>query len=293
MRKIFLAGLTFILFFQLNAQTTGGIVLESLPMESKILKKNVNYTVYLPPGYETSSRTYPVVYLLHGYSGNDTDWVQFGQLDQIADKLIADESIPPMIIVTPDGRNDWYVNYADGTLRYEDMFVQELIPFIESKYRVRPGKEFRAISGLSMGGHGSLIMALRHPDLFAVCAPLSAAIYTDEQFVNFPQDNYDNYFGQLYGKGLENEDRLNASYLGYSAIHLVMELPPDTVSKVKFYIDCGDKDYLTVGNSALHALMWEKKIPHEYRVREGSHNWTYWREALPDALKFISKSFTR
>lgn len=275
------------------AQVPQGKVMESLAMQSKVMEKEILYTVYLPPGYETDQREYPVLYLLHGYTGNETDWIQFGNANYIADHAIAAGEITPMIIVTPDGRNDWYVNSSDGKVMWEGMFVSEFIPFIEETYSIRGTKEFRAISGLSMGGHGSLVMALRHPELFSVTAPLSAAIYTDEQWTSFDQDRYDTYFGPVYGMGLKADERLTEDFKKYSAIHIVKNQPADSTSRVKFYIDCGDDDYLSIGNSELHILMNTKKIPHEYRVRDGKHNWTYWREALPDALKFISESFAR
>ena len=293
MKKYLLILIVSLITFYSFSQVQQGKVLESLSMESKILDREVLYTVYLPPGYEANQREYPVLYLLHGYTGNETDWIQFGQANYIADHAIAAGEITPMIIVTPDGRNDWYVNSSDGTVLYEDMFINEIIPFIEKTYAVRGTKEFRAISGLSMGGHGSLIMALRHPELFSVCVPLSAAIYTEEQWMSFDQESYDNYFGPIYGKGLEGDARHTENFKKYSAINLVKNQPADSIARVKFYIDCGDDDFLTVGNSELHILMKEKEIPHEYRVRDGAHNWTYWQEALPDALEFISVSFTR
>ena len=275
------------------AQSPQGKVLEGLSMESKILKTTVNYTIYLPPGYDVSQRSYPVVYLLHGYTGSDTDWVQYGNLEHTVNTGIVNGELAQMIIITPDGENNWYVNFYDESVMYENMFVNEFIPFIEKNYRIRGTKEFRAISGLSMGGHGSLVMALKHPDLFAACAPLSAAIYTDEQHMNRKQDSYEAYFGMIYGQGLEGQARITDHYKSYAALHLVAEMPVEEVSKVRYYIDCGDDDHLTIGNSELHILMDQREIPHEYRVRDGAHNWTYWRTALPDALKFISESFTR
>lgn len=275
------------------AQSPQGKVLEGLSMESKVLKTTVNYTIYLPPDYDISQRSYPVVYLLHGYTGSDTDWVQYGNLEHTVNTGIANGELAQMIIVTPDGENNWYVNFYDESVMYENMFVNEFIPFIEKNYRIRGTKEFRAISGLSMGGHGSLVMALKHPDLFAACAPLSAAIYTDEQHMNRKQDSYEAYFGMIFGPGLEGQARITDHYKSYAALHLVAEMPVEEVSKLRYYIDCGDDDHLTIGNSELHILMDQREIPHEYRVRDGAHNWTYWRIALPDALKFISESFTR
>ena len=141
-----------------------GKVLEDLSMQSKILPYSVNHCVYLPPGYDESTRNYPVVYLLHGYSDKEWGWVQFGEIQQAADRAIAERIIPPMIIVMPDGKVTFYSNDYKGEDRWEDMFIQEFIPYIEKNYRTRPEKGFRGISGLSMGGFGSLMFAMRYPD---------------------------------------------------------------------------------------------------------------------------------
>ena len=174
-----------------------GVVREGLTMDSAILGKAVRYTIYLPPDYHTSERYYPVVYLLHGFTDDDTGWLQFGEAPRIADKGIAEGDIPPMILVMPDGGVTWYINDYKGEVRWEDMFVQEFIPFIETEYRARPKKEFRGIAGLSMGGYGSLILSMRNPDLFAATAAFSSGIWTDEQMANIPADQYEPYFGIL------------------------------------------------------------------------------------------------
>ena len=134
-----------------------GKVIEKVNIQSKILNSTVNYAVYLPPGYENSIRSYPVVYLLHGFSDNETGWIQFGEVQHIVDMAISKGDIPPMIIVMPDGKVSWYINDVDGKNRYEDMIFEEFIPFIDKTYRTRAEKEFRAVSGLSMGGYGSLL----------------------------------------------------------------------------------------------------------------------------------------
>ncbi|MCR4396427.1 MAG: esterase family protein, partial [Candidatus Saccharicenans sp.] len=109
-----------------------GQVLEGLTVQSKILGKEVRYTIYLPPDYQTSSRRYPVVYLLHGYTDNDTGWLQFGEVNLTADRAIAERQIPPMIIVMPDGGVSWYINDYQNKVRYEDFFFQEFIPYIDA-----------------------------------------------------------------------------------------------------------------------------------------------------------------
>ena len=154
----------------------GGTVSDNLMLTSKLLKMERKYSIYLPAGYNTSSRSYPVLYLLHGSGDDQTGWVQFGEVNQIADRAIAEGKATAMIIVMPDADTGkrGYFNSIGGDFRYEDFFFQELIPFIEKTYRVRTEKRYRAICGLSMGGGGTIVYALHHPELFAAACPLSA-----------------------------------------------------------------------------------------------------------------------
>jgi S-formylglutathione hydrolase FrmB len=268
-----------------------GKVIETQNIQSKILSKNIAYTVYLPADYETSNRTYPVVYLLHGYTDDNTGWLQFGEINRYADKAIAEGTIPPMIIVMPNGGTSWYVNAYDGKESYEDFFVKEFIPSVEKTFRIKAEKKYRAVAGLSMGGYGTMIYALKYPELFVAAAPLSAAIFDDETSVATADARYESVFGQLYGRGLKGKDRLNKSWYDNSVLKIVETKSADDLKKVRYWIDCGDDDFLTKGNSLLHILLIDKKVPHEYRVRDGGHSWTYWRTGIIDALAFIGDSF--
>lgn len=271
-----------------------GKVMEHLLVKSKVLNKDVNYTIYLPPDYESSKRNYPVVYLLHGYTDNDTGWLQFGEINRYADKAIASGEIPPMIIAMPDGGVSWYVNSFDGTVKYEDFFVAEFIPFIDATYRTRPTREYRGISGLSMGGYGSLLHSLKHPELFSACAALSSGVNTDEDMTNMPDENYDRVFRSLFCKvGTKGKGRLTESWYQNSVISLFQKTPMDEIKKVRWYLDCGDDDFLYKGNSTLHIVLRDLKIPHEFRIRDGGHTWEYWRTGITDALKFIGTGFKR
>jgi hypothetical protein len=266
-------------------------VSEGKLIKSNILNKEVRYTIYLPTGYETSERSYPVVYLLHGYTDDDTGWLQFGEINRYADKAIADGTIPPMIIVMPDGGVSWYMNSYDGKEKYEDFFVKEFMPNIEKMYKIKAQKKFRGIAGLSMGGFGTLNFALKYPDLFAAAAPLSAAIWDDNAMETTPTENYDRTFAQLFGRDLKGKGRLSKAWYENSALKLVETKSVEELKKVRYWIDCGDDDFLTKGNCLLHIALIEKKIPHEYRVREGGHTWDYWRTGIIPALEFIGKSF--
>lgn len=279
-----------LLTFSFNASAQ---VRESLKIPSRIMGREVNYSIFLPAGYDHTSRRYPVLYLLHGYSDNEMGWTQFGEVEGIATRSMETSEVTPMIIVMPDAAVTWYINDVGGKNRYEDFFIQEFIPFVDSVYRTRATKEFRAVAGLSMGGFGSLIMAMKHPDLFAACVPLSAAVWMDEEIINTPDQAWDRYYGDLYGKGLKGKARLNEHYRKNSILDIVKNNTVDKLKTVRYYIDCGDDDFLIKGNMALHAALIDKKIPHEFRVRDGGHTWSYWRTSLPEVLKFVSESFHR
>lgn len=268
-----------------------GIVKEKQVIASKILNRNVNYTIYLPADYNTSERSYPVTYLLHGYGDADDGWIQFGEINRLADNAIATGTIPPMIIVTPDGFKSFYINAADGSLSYEDFFIKELIPHIEKTYKVKSEKRYRGIAGLSMGGYGALIYALKYPKLFAAAAPLSAVVWSDSDIATASDNMYNSLFATHDKKNLKGMDRINEAWLKNSPLKLIETNSVDDLSSVKYWIDCGDDDYLSIGNVNLHVAMTNKKIPHEFRVRDGAHNWTYWRTGVIDALSFIGNSF--
>jgi len=268
-----------------------GKVIEEAAVKSSILNKAVRYTIYLPADYDRSERRYPVVYLLHGFTDDNTGWLQFGEVNRYADKAIADGIIPPMIIVMPNGDSSFYINSYDGKEKYEDFFIKEFMPSIEKTYRIKAEKRYRGVAGLSMGGYGSLIYSLKYPQLFVAAAPLSAAVFDDSAIVTMPDGNYDVVLGQLFGRGLKGKDRLNKAFYDNSPLKIVETKSADDLKKVRYWIDCGDDDFLTKGNCLLHILLTDKKVPHEYRVRDGAHNWTYWRTGIVDALKFIGDSF--
>jgi len=267
----------------LSAQT--GKVFDNLSMNSAILKSERKYAVYLPPDYESSQRDYPVLYLLHGGGDDQTGWVQFGEVLHITDKAIREGIATPMIIVMPDantGRRG-YFNSPDGKWRYEDFFFEELLPFVEKTYRIKGDKRYRAVAGLSMGGGGSFMYALHHPELFSSACPLSASAGP------LSIDQLKERLGRM-GETYE-EEGLQAYYERHNALSLIESTPAEQLKSVNWYIDCGDDDFLYEGNSLVHIALRKKEIPHEYRVRDGGHTWTYWRESLPEVLRFVSRSF--
>ena len=283
MKKLLLVSLFISLAFVSMSQT--GKVFDNLSMKSRILNMDRKYAVYLPADYETSQRSYPVLYLLHGGGDDQTGWVQFGEVLNITDKSIREGIATPMIIIMPDantGRRG-YFNDIKGDWRYEDFFFQELMPFVEKMYRIKGEKRYRAIAGLSMGGGGSFMYAMHHPELFSSACPLSAStgplsLANAKQTIlrnnpNLPDTTISSWFNR------------------HSTVALINNMPDSLKKAVRWYIDCGDDDFLYEGNSLVHIAMRKKEIPHEYRVREGGHSWSYWRAALPSVLEYVSMTF--
>lgn len=283
--------LFFLILLTATSFAQKGKVMEERSVKSTLMNKNVRYTIYLPSDYETSDRTYPVVYLLHGYTDDNTGWLQFGEINRLADAAIEDGTIPPMIIVMPNADSSWYINSYDGKEKYEDFFIKEFMPTIEKTYRIKAEKRYRGIAGLSMGGYGTMILSLKHPELFSAAAPLSAAVFDDTALSTMPDQNYENTFAQLFGRGLKGKDRLNHAWYDNSVLKIVETKSADEIKKVRYWIDCGDDDFLTKGNCLLHIALTDKAVPHEFRMRDGAHNWTYWRTGIIPALAFIGNGF--
>lgn len=282
-----LVGTVFLLnFCFVNAFAQTGKVFDNLSMKSEILNMERKYAIYLPPDYEISERSYPVLYLLHGAGDDQSGWIQFGEVLHIADKAIQNGSSTAMIIVMPDANTGQrgYTNDVSGNWRYEDFFFEEFIPFIEKEYRIRTEKRYRAVAGLSMGGGGTFYFALHRPDLFSAACPLSASTGP------LNRDEVKNYM-QRRGMPDAPQEKMDAWFEKYSVTEMAKNLPEEDLKAVRWYIDCGDDDFLYEGNALVHIALRKRNIPHEFRIRDGAHNWTYWRESLPEVLRFISDGF--
>jgi len=276
----------FSFLFVISGFSQTGKVFDNLSIKSSILKMERKFAVYLPPDYETSQRSYPVLYLLHGMGDDQTGWIQFGEVLRITDAAIKDGSATPMIIIMPDANTKkvGYFNSIEGDWNYENFFFEELMPTVEKTYRIKSKKRFRAIAGLSMGGGGSFMYALHRPDLFSSACPLSA-------YVGPPSIN--NFKMQLERMQIKitDESKIQSYFENHNAVSLIENTPTDKLKSVRWFIDCGDDDFLYEGNSLVHIALRKKEVPHEYRVRDGGHSWTYWRASLPEVLKFVSEAF--
>ena len=284
MKLKFIPVLLFFFYFISNAQH--GKVLDDLSLPSKILKGERKFAVYLPPDYDSSRRSYPVLYLLHGYTDDHTGWIQFGEVLRIADKAILNGESTAMIIVMPDADTGQvgYTNAISGKWNYEDFFFEEFIPHVEDRFRIKKNKRFRAIAGLSMGGGGSFIYALRRPDLFSSAAALSASLG--------PQNLEEMKDFAYLGYTISNYNQKDFEHYSNRNNPLQLEkMETKDLNSVRWYIDCGDDDFLYKSNNLMHIKMREKRVKHEFRIRDGGHSWSYWRASLPKVLEFISDHF--
>ena len=283
MRKLFQIIILFTSTLVLSQESK---VFDNLKMNSKILNQERSYAVYLPPDYDSSDRSYPVLYLLHGLGDDQTGWIKLGDVQRITDESINSGISSSMIIIMPDAGSGivGYINQPNRDWLYEDFFFEELMPHVESKFRIKKQKKYRAISGLSMGGGGTLVYALHRPDLFSSAAPLSPAIGpTDLDDFHKWISRYNFYFNDK----IETQKLLNANH----PIILIEKQSKEDLNSVKWYLDCGDDDYLYEDSSLLHLAMKKKGVEHEYRVRDGAHNWNYWKGSLPKVLGFVSINF--
>ncbi len=268
-------------------------IVESLSFFSKILGQEVKYSICLPQDYFTVNHSYPVVYLLHGLGDDETSWLEYGQISQIADKAVQEKAIVPMIYVMPQGFRSYYVNDFSGAFRYQDMFIQELIPFIDNKYHTIADRQHRATMGYSMGGFGTLILPMKNPEVFGSCVPLSISIRTDQQYMKEDSTGWNQQWGRIFGGiGKIGNDRITDYYRHNNPFQIFSQEDLSKLSGLKIFIANGDDEQtLCRSNEELHILLRDKKFSHEFRITNGGHEFAFWRSCLPNGLNFLSDVF--
>lgn len=244
---------------------------DTVMVPSKSMNKEIKVFTLLPDAYNTSQK-FPVVYLLHGYSGNHADWISRAEVI----KRICDQY--KMIIICPDGKNSWYWDSpVDPSYKYETFVASELVNWVDGHFSTIADKKGRGITGLSMGGHGGLYLGLKHSDVFGVAGSMSGGV----DIRPFPNN-------------WEIEKRLG-SYADYperweknTVVNLLHLYKPGSLAII---VDCGTEDFFYKVNEELHQKMLLMNIPHDYITRPGAHNWPYWNNAVQYQLMFMKRYF--
>lgn len=263
----------FYFFFSLFFPAARAASVDTVSIYSNSMHKHINAVVIKPDSYKKKKNSFSAVYLLHGYSGNYSNWItKVPELNKYADDF-------QTLIVCPDGAySSWYFDSPlDTTYRYETHIATEVVGFIDAHYRTVADKDHRAITGLSMGGHGALFLALRHASVFGAAGSMSGGVDLSESKSRF------HIIKRIGDTILNAENWHNLSVLN------VVENYSNT--DVKIIFDCGIGDIFIEGNRRLHQKMLQLKIPHEYTERPGIHNWDYWKNSVGVQLYFFSKLF--
>ena len=267
MKKLFLLLTVCITTINIYAKQVDTIDVFSPSMN--ITVKNV---IILPADYDSKANL-PVLYLLHGYSGNHKSWIQLKpELPELATQY-------GIIIVCPDGKNSWYWDSPVNTkMKYETYVSKELITYIDSNYKTKKDRSGRAITGLSMGGHGGLWLGIRHQDIFGACGSTSGGV----DIRPFP-NNWE--MRDALGPYDKNNDRWN-NYTVINQLHLIKP-------ELAIIIDCGTEDFFFEVNESLHKKLLYNNIKHDYITRPGAHNSQYWSNSIEYQILFFRKFFDK
>jgi len=261
---------------------------ETKTIHSNVLNADREYNIFLPRSYETDvNKKYPILYLLHGMNDTHQGWYMRGHLKDVADQLIASGEMCEMIIVIPNAGgniNDgaWNGYFDMPGWQYETFFYTEFLPHIETTYRIIGDKQHRAVAGLSMGGGGATSYGQRHSELFV-------AVYAMSALMNIPQQ------GDAPPSSEDNKLAiLTKSVQDHNCIQYVEEADEarkTQLRSVRWYVDCGDDDFLLDRNIEFTQAMRAAQIPCEFRIRDGAHTWEYWHSALYTCLPFVTRCF--
>jgi len=248
---------------------------DTVSIYSNSMFKNVKCVVVTPTNYRLTNDRFPVVYLLHGYGGSYRDWVR--RVDDM--QALVDEN--KLIVVCPDGAiGSWYFDSpVDLTMHYETNVGVEIPTYIDANYRTVANRKGRAITGLSMGGHGGIFLGFRHADLFGACGSMSGALDVSVITRGYNMD-------KILGDTIAN----SKYYKDWSAVNVIEQYPKDSIAII---LDCGLQDPIYFMTKRTHEKMLQLKIPHDYIERPGKHDWNYWRKAVRYQLLFFREYFIK
>ncbi len=256
---------------------------------SKILGHPVPYCVILPSDYDSNKASdYPALYFLHGLGGNEQLLLNSGGMNMIQD-LRDSKRIGEFLIVAPDAGRSFYINSRDGKVRYEDFFIREFLPYIESHYRVRAERKSRGITGVSMGGYGALRFALKYPNLFVAVSAHSPALIETLPNIKVSRDQAE-AVAEVLGKAFGSP--VDAAFWQRESPFTIVKDGPRPAG-LQIYFDCGTDDEFgfNKGNTQFDELLTARGIPHEFHLYPGGHDWDYFAEHLPASFEFQSHAF--
>lgn len=275
MRVPTLVAFACLLALPLCAQGKGSAVdtAEKHSFFSTALARDMPYEIVLPAGYAASQARFPVLYLLHGWQGDETNWVTLTH-------LVENASAYKLIVVTPRADNSWYVNSAtEAKDRYEDYIFRDLVAEVDAHYRTIASPQERAVAGLSMGGYGALLLSLRHPGAFAFAASISGAFAGPSGIESvMPQlkPSTDVAFGAADSTTRRQNDI--GTLLG----------TVDRTQQPYFFLECGASDPLLPSSRHVVERLSSRGFAYEYHELPGAHTWSFWDGALPGMLKVLS-----
>lgn len=252
-------------------------------IESFLMKKTVSYRVFLPDDYQESKKFYPVLYLLHGLFGSHRNWIELTDLKTYAADC-------KFIIASFDADDSWYSDsYNDENEKSETFFFEEFLPVIENRYRILRRRDSRAIAGLSMGGYGSLKLALKRPDLFTLACSMSGAFDAPrqcDQNQGVDWENMGSSILKVFGPKDSQTRREN------NLFEIIKNLNEKVIfSFPMIYLDCGSQDNFLEVNRELTHLLKDKGIEYQYSEIDGCHDWNYWNRQIKHILQITGKKF--
>jgi S-formylglutathione hydrolase FrmB len=258
-----------------------------LEFRSQILERDIPYALYLPPSYEASNETYPVLFFLHGANENERRWSTRGLTDLTLDRMIAGGEIGEFVVAIPFGANSFYTNSLGGE-RWEDMVIREFIPMIENDHRIEGTRRSRAISGISMGGYGALKLAMQYPEMFSSVSAHSAMLLDD-----FDEANVDPRRAELYATLFDSIFGISESMDHWNRNNPIRMARESDLDDLAIYLDCGTEDEygFYAGATELHDILEGRGIDHEFHLYPGTHGWDYAREHTPASLGFHWRAF--
>ena len=272
-----------IFFLLLFAATAARAELRSGSFASPSLGRDVSYVADLPDSYASGDGRYPVVYALHGLFEGATFWERRG-LAAILANLRSRRDVPDFVVVAIDGGNSFYVNGPEGA--FEDLVTRDVIAHVEASYRVRPGREARALLGISMGGYAALRIAFKQPGLFAAVATHSAMLLEKP-----PSAGDGARRGQMAAFARVFGDPIDPG-LWSAANPLELASRLDATAAPAVYFDCGSEDRygLAAGNRSLHERLAARGVRHEFALNPGDHGYEYVRSVLERSLRFVGRA---